>query len=168
MLGDVGGGQHHPLPQLGPSGPAASDGGDVEAAVVADGGDLVGLAVDRAAPVALDPARSQPLQRAWTRSPTPATVPCEASGTPSSVDAAEPDELGAQLRGQAGGLLVGVDQQQRALPGEGVGQPGAGGGLLGLLAGAGVEQPAVLVVGRAARLVAVAQPQRRLALPRRG
>ena len=105
------------------------------------------------------------MNRAWTRSPTPATVPCEASGTPCSVDPAEADELGAQLRGQAGGLLVGVDQQQRAAAGEGVGQPGAGGGLLGLLAGAGVEQPAVLVVGAQHVRVAVAQPQRRLALP---
>ena len=123
VLGDVGGGQHHPLAQRGAVGAGAEQRGDVEAAVVADGGDLVGLAVDRAAPVALDPARSQPLNRAWTRSPTPAMVPCEVSGTPSSVDPAEADEFGAQLRGQAGGLLVGVDEQQRAAPGEGVGQP---------------------------------------------
>ena len=84
------------------------------------------------------------------------------------LDAAEADEFGAELRGQAGGLLVGVDQQQRPAPGEGVGQPCRGGGGLGLLEGAGVEQPALAVVVAQHGLVAVAQPQRRFPLPRVG
>ena len=51
------------------------------------------------------------------------------------------------------------------LAGEGVGEPGAGGGGFGLLDGAGVEDPAVLVVVGEHGLVAVAQPQRRVAFP---
>jgi hypothetical protein len=49
LLGDEAGGQHHRLP------PAltGAEGLDLEAAVVADAGDAVGLAVDRAAAVAL-------------------------------------------------------------------------------------------------------------------
>ena len=43
------------------------------------------------------------------------------------VDAAEADEFGAHLGAEPGGLLVGVDDQQRMSAGEGVGQPGLGG-----------------------------------------
>ncbi len=82
------------------------------------------------------------------------------------LDPAERDQLGAQLVGQPGGGGVGADDDQRVAAGEGVGQPGAAGGLLGLLDGAGVDQAAVLGVLGTHRGVAVAQPQRRRAFPR--
>ena len=88
------------------------------------------------------------------------------SGTPCSCDAAEPHQLGAQLVGQPGGGGVGADDDQRVAAGEGVGQPGAAGGLLGLLDGAGVDEPAVLGVLAHHGGVAVAQPQRGGAFPR--
>ena len=106
------------------------------------------------------------MNRACTRSPTPATVPCEVERHAVLVDPAEADELGAQLRGQAGGLLVGVDEQQRRAARRGCrpATPRAADGSA-CSRGAGVEQPAVLVVVAQHRLVAVAQPQRRVAFP---
>jgi hypothetical protein len=62
VLGNVGRRQHHPLPQPRPVGAAAEQRGDVEATVVADRGDLVGLAVDRATAVALDPGEVPPVE----------------------------------------------------------------------------------------------------------
>ncbi len=73
-------------------------------------------------------------------------------------DAAEADELGAQGGVEPVGLVVGVDDEDRAAPGEGVGEPGAGGGGLGVVEGAGVEESAVAVVVAQDGLVAVAQP----------
>jgi len=52
--------------------------------------------------------------------------------------------MGADSRG----LLVGVDDQQRLLPVEAIGEPGAGRGSLGLLDRAAVEEPAMLVILR--------------------
>src|SRR3712207_7263614 len=49
----------------------------------------------------------------------------------------------AQAGREAGGLLVRVDQQKRPATGQRVTQPGPGGGLLGLIPGAGVEESAV-------------------------
>ncbi len=51
------------------------------------------------------------------------------------------------------------------LPGEGVGQPRARGGVLGLLDGAGVDEPPVLVILGQHGLVPGAQPQRGVAFP---
>ena len=76
------------------------------------------------------------------------------------VDPAQRDQLGPQRRAGSGGGLVGADEQQRLAAGEGVGQPGASGAGLGLLGGAGVDEPAVLGVLVEHGLVAVAQPQR--------
>ena len=115
-----------------------------------------------------NPARCQALRRAWITSPTPATqpwAPSAPSATPCSSTRPSPTSSARSAAADAGGVLVRADQQQRLPPGDGVAEPGAGGVGLGLLGGAGVEEPAVLgvLVERAA--VAVAQPQRRRALP---
>ena len=93
-------------------------------------------------------------------------MPCESERDPCLVDASETHQLGPQLRAQPGGLLVGVHDQQRVPSGR-VSASQAGGGRLGLLTGAGVDEPALLVVLAEHALVAVAQPQRRLAAPTR-
>src|SRR5205823_2122300 len=69
----------------------------------------------------------------------------------------EADEFGPDVRGQAGGLLVGVRDEQRLPAGEGVGQPRPGGGGFGLLQGAAVQQTATLVVLREHGLIAFTQ-----------
>ena len=109
VLGDVGGGQHHPLPQSRAVGAGGEQGGDVEAAVVADAGDLVGLAVDRAAAVALLAGEVPAVEPGLDEVADPGDVALGGEGHPVLGDPAEADEFGAQLRGQSGGLLVGVD-----------------------------------------------------------
>ena len=158
MLGDIGGRQHHPLPQHPPVRTSAQQRDDVEAAVLPDAGHPVRLPVDRAAPVALDPGEVPPVEPGLDEVAHPGDRALRREGHAVLGDAAEPDELGAQLGRQAGGLLVGVDEQQRAASGEGVAEPRARGGLLGLLAGACVEQAALLVIGTQHLRVAVAQP----------
>jgi hypothetical protein len=93
-------------------------------------------------------------------------VPLQPERHPRLLDLSEADQLDAQRGGQPGGLLVGVDEQKRPVPGEGVTQPRRGGGGLGLLEGPGVDQPTVPVVVAQHLGIAAAQPQRRLPLPR--
>jgi len=71
----------------------------------------------------------------------------------------------AYLRRDAGGLLVGVHDQQCPSSGEGVAQPSADRQLLGLLDGAAVDEAALLVIDPQHGLVPGAQPQRRLPFP---
>ena len=144
----------------------AEEGGDLEAAVVADGGDPVLLPVDRAAAVAVVagqvPAVAAGLDDVADAGPGSLQAERHAALV---VDAAEAYEVGAQLRGEPGHLLVGVDDEQGVLAGEGVGEPGPGGRGLGLLEGAAVEEPAVLVVVGQDGLVVRAEPERSGALP---
>ena len=158
VLGDVVGRQDDALP-LDPVG-ATEEGGDLEAAVVADGGDPVLLPVDRAAAVAVVagqvPAVAAGLDDVADAGPGPLQAERHAVLV---VDSAEADEVGAQLRGEPGHLLVGVDDEQRVLAGEGVGEPGPGGRGLRLLEGAAVEESAVLVVVGQDGLVPLAEPE---------
>src|SRR5918993_2440346 len=105
MLGDVVGRQDdalllHPIP------PTVGD--DLEAAVVADGGDPVLLAVDRSAVVAAVagqvPAVATGLDDVTDSGPGP--LPAERHAL-LVIDSAEAYEVGAELRGEPGHLLVG-------------------------------------------------------------
>jgi hypothetical protein len=161
VLGHVRGGQGQPLPDGFAVRARGRRGGggdpDVEGAVVADGEDLVGLAVDRAAAVALVAGEVPAVVAGLDEVADPgdgALGQCDAV----LGDPAQADEFGAQLPRKSSGGGVVVDQQHRPAPGEGVGEPRSRGGRLGLLAGAGVEQPALLVVAAQHSLVAVAQP----------
>ena len=89
-----------------------------------DGSDAVGLAVDRSAPVALVPSEVPGVVTSLDEVADSGEGAVAAEGHPVLLDAAEPDQFGAPLRGQASGLLVGVDQQERPAPGEGVAAPG--------------------------------------------
>src|SRR6185312_7127087 len=62
------------------------------------------------------------------------------------LDQAEPDELSTELGAQLRGLLIGVSDQQRMLPTESVGQPRLPRRVAGLLKGAGIKEPALLVI----------------------
>ena len=149
VLGDVGGRQHHPASRPQRAVRAAGGGGegfDLESAVVPDGGDAVGLAVDRPAPVALDPGEVPGIPPGLDEVPDAGDGALQAQRHALLGDAAETDQLGAQLRGQPRGLLVGIDQQQRATPGQRVPEPRRSGRGFGLLDSAGVEQPALSVV----------------------
>ena len=104
---------------------------DLEGAVVAEAGDAVVLAVDRAAAVALV-AGEVPRE-----APSLDDVADPGGGAVAQReavlgDAAEAHELVADGGGDAGGGVVGVDDQQGAVAGEGVGQPGSGRGRFGL------------------------------------
>ena len=138
---------------------------DGEAAVVPYGDDPVGLAVDRRAGVA-GPAAQLPAVAAGLDQVAEAGGGAVATERHAVLaDPPEADELRPDLGGQAGGFLVGVDDQHGPAAGEGVGEPGAGGRGPGLLPGAAVDQPAVAPIVVQHGLVAVAQPEGRRALP---
>jgi len=138
MLADVAGGQHHRIAEHLTVRATPDDRGNFKSAVGADGLDTVGLAVDRATLVALVPGQVPPVAASLHQvtDPGEAAVP---QRHPFLLDTAESDEFGSEPGREFGGLLVGVGQQQRAMPGEGVGQPRSCRRLLGLLDGPGVE-----------------------------
>jgi hypothetical protein len=171
VLGDIARGQRQggaellaPAAAVGAVG-AAGDRRDDQAAVVEGVQDAELLAVDRSAGIAVEAGEFPGVAAGLDQvaSSGPGAVQAERDGV--LVDVPEPDQVGAQLGGQAGGLFVGVDDEQRIPSGEGVGQPGPGGGLFGLLERAAVDQAAVLVVVREHGLIAVPQPQRRRTFP---
>jgi hypothetical protein len=64
-----------------------------------------------------------------------------------------------QLRGNPGHLLVGVDDEQRVLAAESVGEPGPGGRGLRLIERATVEESAMLVIVGQHGLISLAEPK---------
>ena len=182
VLAHVGAGQLHrpaepfaphvPLVGVGVGRVAVDDRGDGQPAVGAGGEHAVGLAGDRGGGVALEPAQV-PGQRAGldqVADPGDGAAPLgQRLALPQRRRRAPGRGRAGPARraagGDAGGGGVGADHQQRLAAVEGVGQPRPGGGGLGLLGGAAVDEPAVLgVLGEHGR-VAVAQPQRRGAFP---
>ncbi len=79
-------------------------------------------------------------------------------------DFPEPHQFGADLRGHACGLFVGVGDEQAVPAGEMVAEPAAHRGLLGLLDRTAVDDPAVLAALGQGLLVAFPQAKRSSAL----
>ena len=142
-------------------------GRDDQAAVLAGGEHAVLLAVDRAGPVPLDAAQFPAVAAALHDVADPGDGGLPAQRHAGFVDAAELDELGADLGAEPVGLFVGVHDQQRPFAGEGVGQPPVGGELFGVFEGSAVDDPPVLAVGLQRGLVAFAQSAGRRRVPTR-
>ena len=117
------------------------------------------LAVDRSALVAVHPGEIPLVLARLDHVADTGHGALQSQGHAVLVDAAELDEVGADLRGEPCCLLVGVHDQQRALAGECVGQPRPRGAGLGLLDRAGIDEPAVLVVLAEHGLVTITKPQ---------
>ena len=138
---------------------------DLESAVVADGDDAVGLAVDRAAPVALDPGEVPGVAAGLDQVPDAGDGALQAERHAVLGDAAERTSSARSCAdSRAACSLVSTSSSDRRPASVSPSQARGGGGL-GLLDGAGVDEPALLVVVAQHGLVAVAQPQRRLPAP---
>jgi hypothetical protein len=112
VIANVGGGEHHRLAELLALWHTPDDRGDFEAAVVADAGDPVALAIDRPTPVALQPGEIPAVRARFDEIPDTGIRALQPERHPVLGDDAEPDQFSAQGRRQPSRLLVGIDQEQ--------------------------------------------------------
>ena len=157
MIGDVVSRQDDPVPLH--SVAAVMECCDLDTAVVADGSDPVLLPVDGASAVAVVAGQVPAVASGLDNVADAGPGPLQAKRHTLLIDFAEAYQIGAQLGGEPGHLLVRVDDEQRVLTAEGVGEPRSGRRGLRLVERAAVEEAAMFVIVGQHGLVMLAEPK---------